>query len=98
MGERIDHMAANQQLVRAKELRDLIQLSQEEQFNVFEMVPQTPMDLYFNKLQGGSIKTAIISTIDDNVDQEMQTEDLGNLHKFNQAPDDIMINYNRNKD
>ena len=35
---------------------------------MFELVPQTPMDLYFNKLQGGSIKTAIISTVDDNVD------------------------------
>lgn len=98
MGERVDHMAAGNQAVRAKELRDIIQLSEEEHFNIFEMVPQTPMDIYFNKLQGGSIKTAIISTIDDNVDQEMQTEDLGNLNKFNQAPDDILINYNRNKD
>lgn len=98
MGERVDHQAAGNQAVRAKELRDIIQLSEEEHFNIFEMVPQTPQDIYFNKLQGGSIKTAIISTIDDNVDQEMQTEDLGNLNKFNQAPDDILINYNRNKD
>jgi len=52
-------------------LRDIIQLSEEEHFNIFEMVPQTPQDIYFNKLQGGSIKTAIVSTVDDNVDQEM---------------------------
>ena len=98
MGERVDHQAAGNQAIRAKELRDIIQLSEEEHFNIFEMVPQTPQDIYFNKLQGGSIKTAIVSTVDDNVDQEMQTEDLGNLNKFNQAPDDILINYNRNKD
>lgn len=42
MGERVDHAAANHQVVRAKELRDLIHLSEEEHFNVFEMVPQTP--------------------------------------------------------
>lgn len=41
MGERIDHRAANVQQRRAAELRDLIQLSEEEHFNVFEMVPQT---------------------------------------------------------
>jgi hypothetical protein len=39
MGERIDHRAANVQQRRAAELRDLIQLSEEEHFNVFEMVP-----------------------------------------------------------
>ena len=42
VGERVDHVAANQQLVRAEELRELVDLSQEEFFNMFEMVPQTP--------------------------------------------------------
>lgn len=35
--------------------------------------------------------------MDDYVTQETQTEDIGNNHKFNQAPDDLMINYNRDK-
>jgi len=39
VGERIDHAAANNQMLRAKELRDMIQLSEEEHFNLFEMVP-----------------------------------------------------------
>jgi hypothetical protein len=38
-GERVDHEAANLQRHRAKELRELLQLEQEEFFNVFEMVP-----------------------------------------------------------
>jgi hypothetical protein len=42
VGERVDHVAANQQLVRAEELRELVDLGQEEFFNMFEMVPQTP--------------------------------------------------------
>ena len=83
---------------RAKELRDMIQLSEEEHFNLFEMVPQTQQDIYFSKLQSGSVKTAIVSTTDDYLDQECQTDDLGENHKFNQAPDDININYNRSKD
>ena len=37
-----------------------------------------------------------MSCTDDYVDQEVQTEDLGNLNKFNQAPDDMFINYNKN--
>jgi hypothetical protein len=50
IGERVDHMAASSQVVRAKELRDLIKLSQEEHFNIFEIVPQTPQDVYYNKI------------------------------------------------
>ena len=65
---------------------------------MFELVPQTKQDIYFNKLQSGTIKTAINSTTDDNVEQEVQTESLGFQNKFNQAPDDLLINYNRNKD
>lgn len=40
--ERVDHVAANQQIIRAEELRELVELGQEEFFNIFEMVPQTP--------------------------------------------------------
>lgn len=68
IGERVDHRAADTQMRRAKELRDLIQLSEEEHFNVFEMVPQSQQDLYFSKLQSGTIKTAINSTADDTID------------------------------
>lgn len=39
MSQQVNHMAVNRQQVRAKELRELLQLSQEEQFNMFEMVP-----------------------------------------------------------
>ncbi len=31
--------ASNKQVKRAKELREMLQLSQEEQFNMFELVP-----------------------------------------------------------
>lgn len=40
--ERVDHAAAGQQATRAEELRELLNLEQEEYFNVFELVPQTP--------------------------------------------------------
>lgn len=83
VGERVDHVAANRQVVRAKELREIIQLSEEEHFSMFELVPQSQQDIYFNKLQSGSIKTAIVSTTDDNIDREIQTEDLGLSDKFN---------------
>ena len=49
MGERVDHVAANHQLVRAEELRELVELGHEEFFNMFEIVPQTPLDVYFAK-------------------------------------------------
>lgn len=54
--------------MRAKELRDLIQLSQEEQFNMFEMVPQTPQDIYRSKLQAEVIKTQVAATTDEMMD------------------------------
>jgi hypothetical protein len=75
----------------------LIGLGQEEFFNMFEMVPQTPQDVYFSKLTAGSVKTAIVSCSDDLIDKEIQTEDLGEEHKFNQAPEDIMSNFTKNK-
>jgi hypothetical protein len=37
--EKVDHVAANQQMVRAEELRELVELGQEEFFNMFELVP-----------------------------------------------------------
>jgi hypothetical protein len=97
VGERVDHVAANQQLVRAEELRELVELSSEEFFNMFEMVPQTAQDVYFSKLTAGTVKTAIVSCSDDLVDRDVQTEDLGEESKFNQAPDDILVNYNKQK-
>ena len=94
VGERINHQAANRQVERAKELREFIQLSEEEHFNLFELVPQTKLDRYFDKLQTGSLKTAFISTKDDNVDRDIQTEDLGMTEKYNQYPDDVYQSYN----
>ncbi len=41
VGERVDHLAANQQQIRAEELRELVERTQEEFFNMLEMVPQT---------------------------------------------------------
>lgn len=69
--ERVDHVAANQQIIRAEELRELVELGQEEFFNMFEMVPQTPQDVYFAKLAAGTVKTAIISSADDFIDKDM---------------------------
>lgn len=71
IGERVDHVAANQQLVRAEELRELVDLGHEEFFNMFEMVPQTPQDVYFAKLAAGSVKTAIVSCSDDFIDKDV---------------------------
>lgn len=71
IGERVDHVAANQQLVRAEELRELVDLGHEEFFNMFEMVPQTPQDVYFAKLAAGTVKTAIVSSSDDYIDKDV---------------------------
>ena len=83
MGEKVDLTAANQQVQRAEELRELIELSQEEFFNVFEMVPQTPQDVYYSKITAGSVKTAIVSCEDDMIDKDVQTEDMVAEDKFN---------------
>lgn len=53
--------------------------------------------MYFSKLTAGSVKTAIVSCSDDLIDKDIQTEDLGAEDKFNQASEDIMTNYNKNK-
>jgi len=47
------------------------------------MVPQSKQDGYFKKLASKTIKTAIVSTADDLVDAESQTDELGNIDKFN---------------
>jgi len=60
---------------------------------MFELVPSTPLDNYYNRQQAGIIKAAIVSTNDDRIEQEIQTEDLGNVDKFNQAPEDFVENY-----
>lgn len=50
---------------------------------MFEMVPQTPQDVYFSKLSAGTVKTAIVSCSDDHIEKDIQTEDLGLEDKFN---------------
>ena len=76
-------MAANRQVQRAKELKELIQLSEEENFNLFEMVPQTPQDMYFSKLAAGVVKTQVTSCLDDMVEREVQTDELTTQDKSN---------------
>lgn len=66
----------------------MIQLSEEENFNLFEMVPQTPQDIYFSKLAAGVLKTQVTSCMDEMCERESQTEELVSADKFNQAPDD----------
>ena len=95
--EPIDHEAANLQVQRAEELREMVQLGHEENFNMFEMVPRTPHDNYFSKLTAGSLKTAIASTSEDNVERDVQTEELTMESKFNQAPEDFMKSYDTGK-
>jgi hypothetical protein len=58
-------------MVRAEELRELVDLAHEEFFNMFEMLPQTPQDVYFAKLAAGTVKTAIISSSDDFIDKDV---------------------------
>ena len=84
--------------MRAEELRELVDLTHEEFFNMFEMVPQTPQDVYFAKISAGTVKAAIVSTNDDCVDRDIQTEDLGDESKFNQAPEDILANYSKGRE
>ena len=62
---------------------------------MLELVPQTPQDVYFAKLAAGTVKTAIISSSDDFIDKDVQTEDLGEEDKHNQAPEDMLENYKR---
>jgi len=50
---------------------------------MFEMIPQTPQDVYFSKITSGSVKTAMVSTSDDLIDKDEQTDDLGEENKFN---------------
>ena len=69
-GVKVDHMAVTDQANRAKELRELIHRGQEEFFNVFELVPQTAQDIYFNKIASGALKTAIVSCTDDTVEKD----------------------------
>ena len=65
---------------------------------MFELVPQSGQDIYYNRLQAGQINTAIVSTNDEKIDKDIQTDDLGFVNKFNQAPEDLVLNYNPNKD
>mmetsp|Transcript_4407 Transcript_4407/g.7484 ORF Transcript_4407/g.7484 Transcript_4407/m.7484 type:complete len:411 (+) Transcript_4407:466-1698(+) len=95
MGERVDHMAVNQQIERAKELRDLIQLSHEEVFNVFELVPQTPQDAYYKRIDNGSIKTAMVSCVQEAQQEEVQAEVIETAEKTNFAPEDLYFNYSQ---
>jgi hypothetical protein len=71
VGERVDHAAANQQQIRAEELKELITLGQEEHFNMFEMVPKTLQDVYFSKISAGVVKTAIVSCSDDLIHRDI---------------------------
>ena len=43
----------------------MLQLTEEENFNLFEMAPKMPMDLYQEKLAAGAIKIGVTSYADD---------------------------------
>ena len=45
-GVTVNHEAANSQESRTEELRALIQLGQEEFFDIFEMIPRIENDVY----------------------------------------------------
>lgn len=90
MNEVVDHEAANSQEVRADELSELIVLGHDEFFDIFDMMPRTAQDVYNQKLQAGTHKPALVSTRDEDIDKDIQTDDLGLQDKFNQAPDDQM--------
>ena len=83
LGEVIDHEAANSQEVRAEELSELIVLGQEEFFDIFDMMPRTAQDVYSQKLMAETHKPALVSTRDDDVEKDIQTDDLGYSDKFN---------------
>ena len=68
-------------------------MEQEEFFDVFEMIPRTAQDVYYNKLLNNSCKNAIVQTGSDNVEMEVQTEEIGTADKYNQAPDDVLTTY-----
>jgi len=41
------------------------------------------MDIYFERLQAGSLKTALVSTNDDKIEKDIQTESLGMVDNLN---------------
>ena len=43
---------------------------------MFEMIPQSGMDIYYSKLQSGDIKAAMVSTNDEKVEKETETDDF----------------------
>ena len=55
------------------------------------MVPQTAQDIYFNKLSSGVLRTAVTSCADEMVEKDVQTEDMGQEDKAQQAPEDQLI-------
>lgn len=55
---------------------------------MFEMVPQTPQDIYRNKLQSEVIKTQLVATNDEMIDQEVQTDDAGSVSVGTQKPEE----------
>ena len=65
---------------------------------MFEMVPQTQMDRYMSKLASGSIKTKVTQCVEARVDEAIQTgDDTRQRDKHNQAPEDQMYSYNKDK-
>lgn len=49
----------------------MLQLTEAENFNLFEMAPKLPMDLYQERLAAGSVNIAVTSIADDQVPQEV---------------------------
>lgn len=90
---RIDSEAENKQFPRAENLREILHLDTQEFDNCFSLQPQTPNDLYFDKLKTHQIQSVPVQSNDDNVDREIGTDEIETAEAFNQYPEDVGTNY-----
>lgn len=65
IGTQVNYGAKDRQQQRAEELRDMLQLAEAESFNLFEMAPKLPMDLYQERLAAGAVNIGVTSIADD---------------------------------
>lgn len=72
--KKVDKGAANKQLERIEALKEIIQIDFEEFDNQLNIKPQTKRDLYFNRLQTFQIQNEMVSTSDDYISKDAQTE------------------------
>ncbi len=71
----------------------MVWLETQEFDNQFNLKPQTPHDLYFDKLKKANIKNMQIQSNEGNVDWEINTDDIDTKDTFNQFPEDVGTDY-----